>query len=161
MRQLFLSWEGGGFRVTARKHFLMVLFSMLDFTSDFLRLKTRAKSRFLAKTEFPSDFSRLKSRASSRALENCCGGRPFRVHSTLPVGSVQLRVRHLRVKNLDKMLAFGKIQLRVQHFGAEKLDNELNIKWERTFLMTCSKTGDVFLRQRLFCARKFYGSGCG
>ena len=49
------------------------------------------------------------------------------------------------------MLAFGKIQLRVQHFGAEKLDNELNIKWERTFLMTCSKTGDVFLRQRLFC----------
>ena len=48
------------------------------------------------------------------------------------------------------MLEFGKIQLRVQHFGAEKLDNELNIKWERAFLMTCSKTGDVFLRQRLF-----------
>ena len=123
MRQLFLSLEGGGFRVTARKHFLMVPFSMLDFTSDFLRLKTRAKSRFLAKTEFPSDFSRLKSRASSRASENCCGGRLFRVHSTLPVGSVQLRV---------------------QHFGAEKLDNELNIKWEPTLLMTCSKTGDVF-----------------
>ena len=107
----------------------MVPFSMLDFTSDFLRLKTRAKSRFLAKTEFSSDFSRLKSRASSRASENCCGGRLFRVHSTLPVGSVQLRV---------------------QHFGAEKLDNELNIKWERTFRMTCSKTGNVFLRQRLF-----------
>ena len=124
---------------------------MLDFTSDFSRLKSRAKSRFLAKTEFPSDFSRLKSRASSRALENCCGGRLFRVHATLPVGSVQLRVQHLRVKNMDKMLVFGKIQLRVQHFGAEKLDNELNIKWERTFLMTCSKTGDVFLRQRLFC----------
>ena len=140
MRQLFLSWEGGGFRVTARKHFLMVPFSMLDFTSDFLRLKTRAKSRFLAKTEFPSDFSRLKSRASSRASENRCGGRLFRVHSALPVGSVQLRV---------------------QHFGAEKLDNELNIKWERTFLMTCSKKGDVFLRQRLFCVRKFYGTGCG
>ena len=55
------------------------------------------------KTDLLSEFSRLKSRAS----ENCCGGRLFRVHSTLPVGSVQLRV---------------------QHFGAEKLDNELNIK---------------------------------
>ena len=81
------------------------------------------------KTDLPSEFSRIKSRASSRASENCCGGRLFRVHSTLPVGSVQLRV---------------------QHFGAEKLDNELNIKCEPTFLMTCSKTGDVFLRQRLF-----------
>ena len=87
------------------------------------------------KTESPSDFSRLKSRTSSRASENCCGGRLFRVHSTLPVGSVQLRV---------------------QHFGAEKLDNELNIKWERTFLMTCSKTGDVFLRQRLYCLMLVY-----
>ena len=53
MRQLFLSWEGGGFRVTARKHFLMVPFSMLDFTSDFLRLKTRAKSRFWLKNRLP------------------------------------------------------------------------------------------------------------
>ena len=87
------------------------------------------------------------SRVKSRASENCCGGRLFRVHSTLPVGSVQLRVQHLRVKNLD--LAFGKIQLRVQHFGAEKLDNELNIKWDQTFRMTCNKTGDVFLRHRL------------
>ena len=98
--------------------------------------------------------SRVKSRALSRASENCCGCRLFRVHSTLPVGSVQLRVQHLRVKNLD--LAFGKIQLRVQHFGAEKSDNELNIKWEWTFLLTCSKTGDVFLRQRLYCHTLVY-----
>ena len=41
-------------------------------------------------------------------------------------------------------------QLRVQHFGAEKLDNELNIKWEPTFLMTCSKTGDVFFETTPF-----------
>ena len=93
--------------------------------------------------------SRVKSRALSRASENCCGGRLFRVHSTLPAGSVQLRIQHLWVKNLDKMLDLTKIQLLIRHFGAEKLDNELNIKWERTFLMTCSKTGDVFLRQRL------------
>ena len=52
------------------------------------------------------------------------------------------------------MLAFGKIQLCIQHFGAEKLDIELYIKWGRTFRMTCSKTGDVFLRQRLFYARE-------
>ena len=83
------------------------------------------------KTDLLSEFSRLKSRAS----ENCCGGRLFRVHSTLPVGSVQVRV---------------------QHFGAEKLENELNIKWERTFLMTCNKTGDVFLRQRLYCLMLVY-----
>ena len=67
--------------------------------------------------------SRVKSRASSRASENCCGGRLFRVHSTLPVGSVQLRIHH---------------------FGAEKLDNELNIKWERTFLMYMRYIGICF-----------------
>ena len=48
--------------------------------------------------------SRLKSRALSRVSENCCGGRLFRVHSTLPVGSVQLLVQHLRVKNSSKKL---------------------------------------------------------
>ena len=50
----------------------------------------------------------------------------------------------------EKVRYEAKIQLRVQHFGAEKLDNELNIKWEPTFLMTCSKIGDAFLRQRFF-----------
>ena len=74
--------------------------------------------------------SRVKSRASSRASENCCGGRLFRVHSTLPVGSVQLRI---------------------QHFGAEKLDNELNIKWGRTFLMTWA--GVERVKPRQFCQR--------
>ena len=46
--------------------------------------------------------SRVKSRASSRASENCCGGRLFRVHSTLPAGSVQLRIQHLWVKTWKK-----------------------------------------------------------
>ena len=108
-----------------------------NFLSKFFAPKVGRKLYMMrpVKTESPSDFSRLKSRASSRSSENCCGGRLFRVHSTLPVGSVQLLIRH---------------------FGAEKLDNELNIKWERTFLMTCSKTGDVFLRQRLYCLMLVY-----
>ena len=101
-----------------------------NFLSKFFAPKVGRKLYMMrpVKTESPTDFSRVKSRASSRASENCCGGRLFRVHSTLPVGSVQLRV---------------------QHFGAEKLDNELNIKWDQTFRMTCNKTGDVFLRHRL------------
>ena len=40
MRQLFLSWEGGGFRVTARKHFLMVSTSMLGVTLNAIFLPT-------------------------------------------------------------------------------------------------------------------------
>ena len=72
--------------------------------------------------------------------------------------NARLNARLLHLENSDGESVF---QLRVQHFGAEKLDNELNIKWERTFLLTCSKTGDVFLRQRLSCARKYYGAGCG
>ena len=61
--------------------------------------------------------------------------------------NARLHVRLFKVKKSSKK---SKIQVRVQHFRAEKLDNELNIKWERTFLKTCSKTGDVFLRQLLF-----------
>ena len=52
-------------------------------------------------------------------------------------------------KKLGQNVGFWQNPSQVQHFGAEKLDNELNIKWERTFLMTCSKKGDVFLRHRL------------
>ena len=40
MRQLFLSWEGGGFRFTARKHFLMVPASMLGVTLNAIFLPT-------------------------------------------------------------------------------------------------------------------------
>ena len=51
MRQLFLSWEGGGFRITAWKHFLMVPASMLGVTLNAIFLPTFLHKKLEEKLE--------------------------------------------------------------------------------------------------------------
>ena len=125
MRQL-LSWEGGGFRVAARKTFLMVPASMLGVTLNAIFLPT-----FFCQKSWKKCWILLNSNFLSKF---------FCPKSWKKVGHDATRQNRVA----DRV------------FEGEKLDNELNIKWERTFLMTCSKTGDVFLRQRLYCLMLVY-----
>ena len=116
-----------------------------------LGLKKSSKKSVLAENRLPvrvfeGKKSSIESSIVTRLQENV-----FRARKNSPPSKSNFKSNISGQKTWTKCWNSAKIQLRVQHFGAEKLDNELNIKWEPTFLMTCSKIGDVFLRQRLFC----------
>ena len=116
------------------------------------KVKNSSKKSVFGKNRLPvrvfeGKKSSIESSIVTRLQENV-----FRARKNSPPSKSNFKSNISGQKTWTKCWNSGKIQLRVQHFGAEKLDNELNIIWEPTFLMTCSKTGDVFLRQRLFCS---------